>query len=277
VGLAEISFVISSEVEKKEFSESSSKLEAKQEEIYPAIEANPSKTPLLYPVHDSLGYSSKKTQEGPIYTFPDREALLANWCAYQKDNPDLNLPDLDIVTGEGTADDLDYFLSSLSHDLFLSEGKEFFHDSFAHALVITLRIHTSAKIKPGDSKAESARLAKLMFKYYRRLLIAKKMSETNPDLFEDKNTFRNFSLLLGYIADVAANRIYTMDWDSELIEKLMKNLWDNPDLRHRIFFERRFGTARLSEVPFHRVWTQLKKVERQYDASRKKSQNCSIL
>lgn len=98
-----------------------------------------------------IGYKTESTRDGRLILYLlDKDALIANWNKYCTKNPELKLPPLDIVDGEGIAGDLEFVEALLHHDALLSRGKEFVHDSTAHIIPTLQRIVDAAKTKNPD-------------------------------------------------------------------------------------------------------------------------------
>ena len=75
-------------------------------------------------------------------------------------------PNLDIISSEGIATDVQYIKAYLSHDVLLSSEKEFMHDQFAH-VIPTIRLMFVKRVS-GYQKLK-AQISKLIDQTYRPL------------------------------------------------------------------------------------------------------------
>ncbi len=84
---------------------------------------------------------------------PDLEALHNGWKNVQRIHPEMNLPDLNVVSSAGIADDRSFINAYRTHDALLSTGKEFVHDHLAH---IITRIDRMMQGKEGYNKEKAS-------------------------------------------------------------------------------------------------------------------------
>lgn len=113
----------------------------KREELYPAVELAVQQVKQIFeafPALTEFGYQFKQSEEGDFLYLPDRVAIMNRWKKYQKTHPDL--PDLDIVSSEGIATNIEFINCYLKHDGMQSNGKEFVHDTLAHIIPLLLHL-----------------------------------------------------------------------------------------------------------------------------------------
>lgn len=92
-------------------------------------------------ITEKLGYNTYMDEKYCIHlTFPDVEALHNHWKCLQAKSPEMNLPDLDVVTSPGIASDLAFVDAYRKHDALLSTGNEFVHDHQVHVTSRILRM-----------------------------------------------------------------------------------------------------------------------------------------
>ncbi|MBS0615980.1 MAG: hypothetical protein JSR58_05455 [Verrucomicrobia bacterium] len=235
------------------------------EKLYPAVEIN---DPILSETQKELGYSYK-VENGRIHLeLLDREALMANWKNLQQSNP--HLSDLNVANDEGIADDITFVEAYFTHDVLLSSGREFVHDSLFHVLPML-----DEKISYGRgiswlSTYKKVRfvLAQSILKLYQQAVMAKRLIEENKTDF-DIDLLNKVNLALGYTSDVlsatSANRATEI-----YIQCIGRMLWDSPSSHERAFLQRKFGTSKMHEESFEKVQEKLKSIEEQFKNLRKK-------
>jgi hypothetical protein len=169
-------------------------VELKNKDLYPAIELSPK--PMKAKIDSikelrKLGYHIMEKEGTVIMKMPDREALLGAYQNLKEKYPQKNLPDFDIASSEGIADDLSFALEHFKGGL-LSVGCEFCHDQHFH---IIPRIERALEGIDFYQKTEKD-LIEQIFSLYRKIYMAK---EQNPSL---KNHSEKLNLILGMVTDV---------------------------------------------------------------------------
>ncbi len=276
--------------------DSESELLDRMDKIFPAVETtgNEGNIPFVdispfqsFSIHRELGYSYERKYEriqplkspypwmvmhteskfvGAEISLLDRDALMANWEKLRETRP--NLLPLDVVSGEGIADDMEFVESYFSHDVLLSSGKEFVHDSIVHVLPVlqNIGIHQSYN-------KQRFIFVKSILKMYRPLMIAKKeMEEGKSNISED--LLSKLNLVLGYITDVVSSFEDMKRYleHLEIRERIIiERLWEHPNPGEKDFIVRRFGVKKLSNESFSSVWEKIKQIEADFDAQRKKN------
>ncbi|MBS0615716.1 MAG: hypothetical protein JSR58_04095 [Verrucomicrobia bacterium] len=242
--------------------------EYKQElKHYPAVEIA---RPILSYEKIKLGYSYREENNLVYLELPDREALMVNWKNLQKD--DLQLPDLNIASAEGIADDLVFIETYFTHDGLLSLNKEFVHDSLFHILPL---LGAKIRLKNGASfghpyNKQRFKLVQIFIKIYRKCMIAKKLIEENKTDVIDNDLLRKITMVLGFMIDVTTTGDLTITpFTKEFIENVGRQIWNDPSELERAFLHRLFGTTELHKEPFNIVWKKLKDLEEQFDNLRK--------
>lgn len=122
----------------------------------------------LLQVINELGYERQVNDKGVFFLAPDRETLLVRWEKLRETRP--NLPQLDIVSSEGIADDLTFARAFLIHDALLSTGKEFVHDQLLHLIPI---LKTMLTLDNAEISREKFKLVTLVVKEYRVMMLIK--------------------------------------------------------------------------------------------------------
>lgn len=152
-----------------------------------------------------LGYEAEFKRDGVYFHCPDKEVLEARWEKLREKRP--RLPQLDIVSGEGIADDMAFVESFLAHDALLSSGKEFLHDQFQHVIPV-LTMLLSSKDAKQEYQKEKIRLIQLVGQVYRQVMIVEHLLTEETD---DKNVLlarskiNEIKALLGALVDTASN------------------------------------------------------------------------
>jgi len=202
---------------------------------------------------NSLGYGYISDQSGCYFKAPNREALIARWEKLRSKNPEL--PELDIVSSSGIADDISFVEAYFIHDALLSTGKEFIHDHQIH-LIPTLCMILSLKNAENYQRGKFG-LYKIIQDSYRKIIIAKNMLDAGipnmaPEEFSKaKKSINQMEAALGAFVDelsagpsIKENKKLIIDKDSweKHISRLLADdagLWDG-------YWERRFGKEALN-------------------------------
>ncbi len=264
-------------------------LNEKSKMIYPAVEVMrlnpidlilgniPENISLVQPACDELpkelGFSRSGQGKDMLVNLPDRDALMANWEQLRETRPEL--PPLDIATGEGIANDIEFAEAYFTHDVLLSSGKEFFHDWIAHVTPTLLQMVRLSSGNPTlgkpSFKKERARMVKILAKTYRTITIVKQEIDAGKyDGLKRGNIVGKLNFVLGYITDLVSNKS-DESWEQEDIDAKSKIVWDHSStLLSRQYFQRRFGRDNLSDVPYETIWERAKQIEAQFKLSLKK-------
>lgn len=159
-----------------------------------------------------LGYGSKENQEGVFLELPDAEALSRRW--------EKNHPGLEILSSEGVADDRTFIEAFFTHDLLISNGKEFVHDHIFHVVpYLTDRFIFGPLVNRCKTK-----LVKRVAKEYKAVIMGK-----------DK---RGEVILAAFVDIITAlSVVETLLIESKEITEVI--LERNP--RWTVYFRRRFG------------------------------------
>lgn len=189
-----------------------------------------------------FGYETRADDNGFYLDLPDKEAIIGYWETLREKDP--SLPKLNIATADGIADDLAFVTAYLNHDVLLSTGEEFVHDSLAHVIPTLLLIL--------DSPEKYLNLKSVVVKDISRLCEkVQKVKEAllaNTIIFEDKkeedNIKRHLEKLettLGVIADVISSswnidiyRIRKSEIENRFRDTPISTYWQP-------YFEKRFG------------------------------------
>ncbi|HEY5259411.1 MAG TPA: hypothetical protein VIJ46_02105 [Rhabdochlamydiaceae bacterium] len=222
----------------------------------------------------ALGYRAERREDGVYLYLPDREALLARWDKLREVRP--QLPDLRILTSQGIADDLSFARAFFTHDALLSTSKEFVHDHLSHVIpTLALILVAEARDKPSAYRDERSRLAHLLGKAYRRIMITRSLLENNIlEIPEDKlrwvrQDLPKIEATLGTLADVVSS-MGTYEETAEIDKALVYSrnaffrAWDNPNWK--VYFERRFGAENIDTSDLQQVWGFLEEFEDAFDA-----------
>ncbi len=220
----------------------------KRDEIFPAVERSASyliqKTSIgafqLNGLH-FLGYKAWKTDNSVFMELPDREALLSLYQKYKRKHPEKNLPEFDIVSSEGIADDLSFVEIHFQKSV-LSTGCEFIHDHLVH-IIIRLK---AALLGIDLYKIFEKRLIQQTYSLYRKIYLA---TQYNPDLVKNSELL-NF--LQGMMTDTlfATEISHIFSMTLELFEgpsdKLAKNVAGNIiqhvcDIEWQRYMDKRFS------------------------------------
>lgn len=180
-----------------------------------------------------------------------------------------DMPDFDIASGDGIADDPEFISNWLSHDVLLTSGSEFIHDQYFHAL---RTIKFMLKYFSKGFKKEKFRLVKLVCKAYRRIEIAKKK------LKKQKNEIAKMELTLGLIVDAISSKSNTSiafsgtgSFRENLADDLTVYEWTGDVASsNQNIWKKRFGNEPLNHKFLKDLWTQIKEIEVKFDESRAK-------
>lgn len=221
-----------------------------------------------------LGYKVEATQEAFYLYLPDKEALLARWEKLRQTSPEL--PPLKIASSVGIADDLSFIEAFFTHDVLLSNDKEFVHDHIAHVIPMLSLQLTSNKGTNPSYKAERKRLEKMVLSRYRRLLVVKKQLQdgkvTAPknELQILQKDIRKCEALLGGLVDLITNASdYKLtalygNWHADFMTLERGSLWKK-------IWKKRFGPEGIKYGTIRSLMEgDIKKIEEDYDRLRKK-------
>ncbi len=222
----------------------------------------------------ALGYRSERKREGVYLYLPDREALLARWDKLREARPEL--PSLRILASKGIADDLSFVRAFFTHDALLSTGKEFVHDHLSHVITtLALILSAEARDKPTAFRSERSRLAHVLGKAYRRIMITKSLLENNiAEIPEEKlhlarQHLPKIEATLGTLADVVSSmgsyeETAEVDRASVYSQNLFFRAWDDPNWK--VYFERCFGEQNINTKELQAVWQMMEDFEEEFDA-----------
>jgi hypothetical protein len=218
----------------------------------------------------ALGYDAEFKPTGVYFSCPDREALTARWEDLRSTHPEL--PKFDIISSEGIADDMAFVEALFSHDALLSDGKEFFHDQYAH-LVPTLLTILQSKNSEHEYQTEKIRFLSAVGKVLRRILIVEQSlsrAESDPRIASVMSKLNEIKALLGLYVDTTSSSksiegIRNRNIRGYIIERILKN----PDWND--YMVNRFGAdyAKQKDIINEALWD-LQEIERQYDIDRKR-------
>lgn len=108
-------------------------------ELYNLIRLQKDKSDPVVTFLNDLGYSFTDHGSSLRMTFPDKNALMATYIKYKEEHPELDLPQLDIISSPGIATDLDFINLLIAHDGLISDEKEFIHDNTSHIWPLLVR------------------------------------------------------------------------------------------------------------------------------------------
>ena len=99
---------------------------------------------LVRPLLNQLGFNCFYNREKQlILELPTQEALNNRWCRLQQARPDLELPNIRIVSSEGVASDRSFIEAYRDATVLISNDEEAFHDLSTHVLrTLSLIIQT---------------------------------------------------------------------------------------------------------------------------------------
>ena len=227
-----------------------------------------------------LGLGVEFCEDGVYFTLPDKNALLARWEKLREMRPEL--PKLHVHSSEGIADDMDFVEAYFTHDVLMSDGKEFIHDYFAHILpTIGLMVSSEVGGNPKYSK-QRVKMIKQIGKIYRRIKIAERMIVEKDIIISKKlkNNLDKIKGLLGAYVDVFTN-IKEATQVNKLLDgfsitdhlKLMvkDNIW-------KPYWNRRFGAENtLNEFVLEGLLSKLEILERRFDLLKTNAQKHKLL
>lgn len=223
----------------------------KIEEIFPAGEPTEVSDILeLAPqIRQDLGYGYRYDKSGIYLSFPDKEALEANFEKLRRFAFG-NLEPLKICPSEGVADDLSFLKAYVDFDVLLSSDKEFVHDHFFH-VIPTLHL----MITESQYAYERDRVRKIVTKLYQRIILAEKegsLKEHLPQTITAIAAAVDSIWAIRTIKDL--QRIKMKTFKSEF-PNILK---DNPSSRN--YWQKRFSNAFDCSI-FKEVWRQMKEIE----------------
>lgn len=214
---------------------------------------------------NKLGYSSE-TRNGSFYlTLPDRVTILANWNTLKEIENDL--PSLELASGDGIADDMEFVIAYLTSDALLSNNREFVHDSIAHVIPAL-----SNKLSyPDFAKLVKQNIVKNISKSYRKIQLVKNKLEKgkipNLSIDEEKLLKENISVvttMLGIFTDYLSsvmdyNGLNNIPFDLNLGDFLnLSPSWQN-------YLQKRYGKEELKPILLKSIWDTLNKAEYEID------------
>jgi len=251
-------------------------------EVSPAIEISPEEAIIAFNIKynedeedpeiknqyltlKNLGYKSYADSEGIFLTLPDRKALLVQWDQLKQEKPDI--PDLDIVSSEAIADDLDFVEAFFTHDALLSSGKEFIHDHTAHVIPTLVLMINSNKNENPDYKKDRFKLVKKVAENYRKLMIAKTHLDQKQKLNNDERLLKKelikLEAALGAMVDSISS--YSQYKNPQLLDAFksdfFKTIWNNPTFG----FAKRFDFKFSDTTKLAKLWEQIKEIEKNFD------------
>ena len=227
-----------------------------------------------------IGYEFIKNEDGVYLNLPDKETLLSRLEKQRDKFP--KLPEIDLFSSEGIADNVSFALAYLIYGTLLSDGKEFVHDHIFHikaALIIIYTLLSDDNIEALG--AEKMRFVKGIAKGYKQLMLVKKEIESNNlNLPNEQRSFlkehlEKIETLLGMYVD----NITAIDNFKELSEapheryieaqyKYVMSGQLNP--RWKTYLEKRFGENDKGIAALEGLWKQVAEIEQKYDVLRKK-------
>ncbi len=210
-----------------------------------------------------LGYEASQTKDGTYITMPDREALLARWQELRESQVDL--PQLDIISSQGIADDSSFIEAYLRHDVLLSTGKEFIHDSNTHVIAVLTLMLTSGKNEYLTYAGWRSRIVDLIRPEYQRIKTVKELI-SNPDSGIPKATLvalqrdvpKVEALLSAFVDAIWSHDTYTtldrMIGAKSLLDQIIP-FAANP--KYKKYWEGRFGKDQMSSEIIENTWAQI--------------------
>jgi len=121
-----------------------------------------------------LGYLVEEKDNHFFLTLPDLKTIIGKWQELQEKYPKKKLPNFNIVSSEGIANDIDFVEGYIAHDALLSNGKEFVHDQMTHVQCYTYRL-----FRHGNThQSKRYELLKPILSVYRTLHLAKRLDQT---------------------------------------------------------------------------------------------------
>lgn len=149
-----------------------------------------------------LGYCSCIDEENRlVIELPDLEALLEGWSCFQRKYPEKNLPDLNIISSDGIADDLSFVRAYLEHDALLSNGREFMHDHYVHIRTRICRMLRGKK----EYLEEKERLCMLLEIPYQAICRAREENAANIGNGIPHEELKKMECMVGIVADIIFN------------------------------------------------------------------------
>jgi len=209
------------------------------------------------PPFSEVGYLVFFNDQGQlVMELPDREALVKGWENLQRKYPQKDLPDMNIVSAEGSVDDISFAQAYFKYDGLLSTGKEFIHDHSVHIYALIERMWKGRE----SYLKEKQRLRKSLEAPFQFVLKVKKMCEESRGLENTStklalsymsNNLEKLKFLVGSLADA----IFSYDnddidllnpkWAEDYCSNPLHFAWDS-------YLKRRFGNGvdvqELSEV-----------------------------
>jgi hypothetical protein len=221
-----------------------------------------------------LGYRSHYSDSGVYLNLPDKETLLARWTIVRERVA--GLPDIDIASCEGIAEDLEFVEAFFTCDVLLSSGKEFVHDHTQHIMpMLFLMIDSAVGVDPSYQQ-ERARLEKMVMKSYRRIMITKMVLEDHTgdklglsaiQVDTVRQSISKMEAALGSVVDtITASPTYANTskfFNGNFIERHVKSIWENTNWQ--AYWKRRFGDANTNNAVISSVWDQLGAIEKEFD------------
>ncbi len=125
------------------------------------------KTAVMSLVYEELGYGAAADDSGTLMWLPNTKELEGRWAKLQEKNP--KLADLRVLAAAGIATDEAFVLGHVTHNVLLSEDKEFIHD---HTVHIVAQIELLASLAGKGIKFEQYKhsIAQGVFSLYKKIL-----------------------------------------------------------------------------------------------------------
>lgn len=197
-----------------------------------------------------LGYACNSTTDGVYLNLPDREVLLTRWDGLRETRPEL--PQLNILSSEGIADDISFIQAFCTHDALLSSGAEFVHDHLAH-LIPVIKLMLSSNPTAYERRKFEERY--LVIKTFRRIMLAKSQGVSDEGKFE---------AALAALTDLTT-ATYPGNLNEVTRDSHFKTIWTATNWDE--YWKRRYETIDPSSLAL--LWEQMGKIEEKFDELRK--------
>ncbi len=155
---------------------------------------------LLGLVYEDLGYGVRVDKEGTVLLLPNREVLEERWAKLQEKNSEL--ADLHVLGAAGIATDEAFLEGHVTHNILLSDGKEFIHDHIIH-LVAGIELLASLAANGIDYETYKHTVVQGLFGVYKKILsVDHRLKGMDPNFLLTSKELALLKRSIGAVVDV---------------------------------------------------------------------------
>jgi hypothetical protein len=161
---------------------------------------------------NQIGYKTEEISGKIVLTLPDYEFLMFHYNRIRKEQKNLNLPKITLVSSNGRASDLEYVFALMRHDGLLSNSNEFLHDHLQHIYILMKKAYLTGS-RYREIRGQDLKIAKkILEKVFRAKFELQKDGSTVFSQFEREllqGNIRLIETLLGALIDTLSTKDFT--------------------------------------------------------------------